>query len=205
MIASDSDRQKFRVLADAAKTHGSPAIRTVATIGGNLGTASPAGDLIPSLMVMDAEVLLASAEGERVVPVKDFFTGPGETVRTPDELIVEIHVPLLAGKAVFKKIGLRKAQTCSIASAAVRLEMDGKVCKDARIVLGSMAPTPIALHQGRGNDQGQGARRGIDRRVRCHRRSPRAAPSTTSVPRPGTASKAATALVARALAQAAGV
>lgn len=143
LIASDLLAAKFPVLVDAAKTHGSPAIRSVATIGGNLGTGSPAGDLIPPLMVMDAEVLLVSAGGERVVPVKDFFTGPQETVCKPDELIVEIRVPLQAGAAVFEKLGHRKAQTCSLASAAARLEMDGKVCKDARIVLGSMAPTPI--------------------------------------------------------------
>lgn len=143
LLASDLLARKFPVLVEAAKTHGSPAIRSVATIGGNLGTGSPAGDLIPPLMVMDAEVLLVSAEGKRAVPVKDFFTGPQKTVRKPGELIVEIRVPLQAGKAVFEKLGLRKAQTCSLASAAARLEMDGKVCKAARIVLGSMAPTPI--------------------------------------------------------------
>ena len=93
--------------------------------------------------VMDAEMLLVSAGGERVVPVKDFFTGPQETVCKPDELIVEIRVPLKAGKATFEKLGRRKAQTGALASAAARVEMDGKVCKDARIVLGSMAPTPL--------------------------------------------------------------
>jgi carbon-monoxide dehydrogenase medium subunit len=86
---------------------------------------------------------LASVRGERAVPVRDFFTGPGETVLAADELIVEIRVPLLAGKAVFEKLGRRKAQVCSIVSAAVRLEMEDGVCRDARIVLGSMAPTPI--------------------------------------------------------------
>jgi CO/xanthine dehydrogenase FAD-binding subunit len=143
LIASDLIAQKFPVLLEAAKTHGSPAIRSVATIGGNVGTGSPAGDLIPPLVLVDAEVVLLSAKGERVVPVKDFFTGPQKTVRKPGELIVEIRVPLQAGKAVFKKLGMRKAQTCSLVSAAARLEMDGKVCKAARIVLGSMAPTPI--------------------------------------------------------------
>jgi carbon-monoxide dehydrogenase medium subunit len=143
LLASDLVKKKLGALAHAAETHASPAIRTAATIGGNLGTGSPAGDMIPPLMVMDAEVRLASAEGERVVPVKDFFTGPQETVCAAEELIVEIRVPLLAGKAVFEKLGRRKAQVCSIVSACARLEMDGKVCKDARIVLGSMAPTPL--------------------------------------------------------------
>lgn len=143
LIGNDLVAKKFPVLLAAAKTHASPAVRTAATIGGNLGTASPAGDLIPPLMVMDAEVVLTSARGERTVPVKDFFTGPGETVRAADEMIVEIRVPLLKGTAVFEKLGRRKAQVCSIVSAAARLEMDEGVCKDARIVLGSMAPTPI--------------------------------------------------------------
>lgn len=143
LLVNDLIADKFEVLAAAAQTHASPAVRTAATIGGNLGTASPAGDLIPSLMIMDADVILASVRGERAVPIKDFFTGPGETVRAADELIVEVQVPMLPGKAVFEKLGRRKAQVCSIVSAAVRLEMDGGVCKDARIVLGSMAPTPI--------------------------------------------------------------
>jgi len=143
LIGNDLVAKKFPVLLAAAKTHASPAVRTAATIGGNLGTASPAGDLIPPLMVMDAKVVLTSARGKRKVPVKDFFTGPGETVRATDELIVEIRVPLLKGTAVFEKLGRRKAQVCSIVSAAVRLEIDEGVCKDARIVLGSMAPTPI--------------------------------------------------------------
>jgi len=143
LIGNDLIAKKFPVLLAAAKTHASAAVRTAATIGGNLGTASPAGDLIPPLMVTDAELVLTSARGERTVPVKDFFTGPGETVRSADELIVEIRVPLLKGTAVFEKLGRRKAQVCSIVSAAVRLEMDEGVCKDARIVLGSMAPTPI--------------------------------------------------------------
>jgi CO/xanthine dehydrogenase FAD-binding subunit len=143
LLANDLLAEKFGVLLEAAATHASPAVRTTATIGGNLGTASPAGDLIPPLMVMDADVILASAEGERAIPIQDFFTGPGETVRRADELIVEIKVPLLEGNAVFEKLGRRKAQVCSIVSAAVRLVMDGDVCREARIVLGSMAPTPI--------------------------------------------------------------
>jgi carbon-monoxide dehydrogenase medium subunit len=143
LIASDLLAEKFELLVAAAKTHATPAVRSTATIGGNLGTASPAGDLIPPLIVMDAEVVVVNAQGNRVVPVKDFFVGPGETVLAPDEMILEIHVPLLGGKTAFKKLGLRKAQTCSIVTATVRLEMDGGVCQDARIVMGSMAPTPL--------------------------------------------------------------
>ena len=204
LLTSDLVAEHVGVLADAAKTHGSPAIRTAATIGGNLGTASPAGDLIPPLMVMDAEVLLVSAEGERVVALKDFFTGPGETVRAPSELIVEIHVPLLPGKAAFEKIGRRKAQQCSIASTAVRLEMDGDVCKDARIVLGSMAPVPLRCTEAEALITGKTLDEGLI--AKCAAKA--ISESTPIDDQRATAwyrTKAGTALVARALTQAAGV
>lgn len=204
LIASDLIAEKFPVLLDAARTHGSPAVRSVATIGGNLGTGSPAGDLIPPLMVMDAEVLLVSAGGERVVPVKDFFTGPQQTVRKPDELIVEIRVPLQAGKAAFQKLGRRKAQTCALASATARLEMDGKVCKDARIVLGSMAPTPIRCIKAEGMITGKELDEGLI--AKCAAEA--IAESSPIDDQRATAwyrKQAGKALVARAVAQAAGV
>ena len=204
LIASDLLAEKFEVLVAAAKTHASPAVRTAATIGGNLGTASPAGDLIPPLMVMDAEVVLASARGERTVPVKDFFTGPGETVRAADELIVEIQVPLLKGTAVFEKLGRRKAQVCSIASAAVRLEMDEGVCKDARIVLGSMAPTPIRCPKAEEMLKGKA----IDAALVAQCAAQAIAESNPIDDQRATAwyrQKAGTALVGRALAKAAGI
>jgi CO/xanthine dehydrogenase FAD-binding subunit len=204
LIASDLVAAKLSVLADAARTHGSPAIRTTATIGGNLGTASPAGDLIPSLMIMDAELLLVSAEGERVVPIQDFFTGPGETIRTPGELIVEIRVPLRPGKAVFKKVGRRKAQQCSIVSTAVRLEMAGDVCKDARIVLGSMAPTPLRCTKAEALITGKS----LDERLLAECAAKAVAESAPIDDQRATAwyrKKAGTALVTRALTQAAGL
>jgi carbon-monoxide dehydrogenase medium subunit len=200
LLKSDLVAAKFGVLADAAKTHGSPAVRTAATVGGNLGTASPAGDLIPSLMIMDAEVVLASAEGERVMALKDFFTGPGETVCAPGELIVEVRVPLLPGKATFKKIGMRKAQQCSIASTAVRLEMDGDVCKDARIVLGSMAPVPLRCTEAEAMITGKALDEALI--AKCAEKA--VSESTPIDDMRATAwyrTKAATALVARALAQ----
>jgi CO/xanthine dehydrogenase FAD-binding subunit len=204
LLASDLIAEKFGVMTVAAQTHASPAIRTTATIGGNLGTASPAGDLIPSLMVMDADVILASVRGERAVPVKDFFTGPGETVRAADELIIEVQVPLLPGKAVFEKLGRRKAQVCSIVSAAVRLDMDGGVCKDARIVLGSMAPTPIRCPKAEAMLKGKA----VDEALIAQCAAQAIAESNPIDDQRATAwyrRKAGTALVGRALAKAAGV
>ena len=204
LLNNDLIAQKFGVLAEAAATHASPAVRTSATIGGYLGTASPAGDMIPSLMIMDADVVLASSKGQRTVPIQEFFTGPGETVRAPEELILEIHVPLLEGKAVFKKLGRRKAQVCSIVSTAVRLEMDGGVCKDARIVLGSMAPTPLRCVKAEAMVKGKA----IDAALVAECAAQAVAESTPIDDQRATAwyrAKAGTALVDRALAQAAGI
>jgi CO/xanthine dehydrogenase FAD-binding subunit len=100
-------------------------------------------------LVLDAEVLLKSAKRKRVVPIKKFFTGPGETVLKSDELVVEIHIPPVRGKTEFFKLGRRRAMTLSVLNVAVRLEMAKRrlglfrKCNEARIALGSMAPTPI--------------------------------------------------------------
>ena len=80
--------EKAGLLAEAAKQGGCVATRNAGTIGGNLANASPAADLATPLLVLDAELLLKSADGERVVPINEFFTGPGETVLKPDELLV---------------------------------------------------------------------------------------------------------------------
>jgi CO/xanthine dehydrogenase FAD-binding subunit len=141
--------KKAGVLAEAAKQGGCVATRNAGTIGGNLANASPAADLATPLLVLDAEILLKSAKKKRVVPIKEFFTGRGETVLKPDELVVEIHIPPLRGKTTFLKLGRRRAMTLSVVNVAVRLEMAKKrsrsfrTCNEVRIALGSMAPTPI--------------------------------------------------------------
>lgn len=135
--------ERAGVLAEAARQSGSAAIRTTATIGGNLVNASPAADLATPLLVLDAELLLRSTRGARRVAVQDFFKGPGETVLESDELLTEISFSPPKGRSVFLKLGRRKAMTLSVVNVAVRLEMDGTVCKDARIALGAMAPTPL--------------------------------------------------------------
>ena len=128
----------------------------MATIGGNLANASPAADLATPLLAMDAELLLMSDKGKRTVALKDFFTGPGKTVLRPGELIVEVSIPSLKGKTVFLKLGRRKAMTLSVVNVAVCLEMDGKKCKDARIAMGSVAPTPLRCTRAEGLLKGKG-------------------------------------------------
>ncbi len=143
LLEDDMVLAHLSTLADSVSQLGSVAIRTAGTVGGNIANASPAADTVPPLMIMDADLVLVGGDGERTVSLEDFFTGPGDTVLKTGELIKEIHVPLLKGETAFLKLGMRKAQTCSVASVAVRLEMDGDICTDARIVVGSMAPTPL--------------------------------------------------------------
>jgi carbon-monoxide dehydrogenase medium subunit len=196
--------EKASALAEAARQFGSVAIRSAATVGGNLANASPASDLVPPLLAMDAELRLTSAGGERTVALKDFYTGPGETALKPDEFIVEVSVPLLAGKTVFLKVGQRKAQTLSVVNVAVRLEMDGTVCKDARIVLGSMAPTPMCCADAEDLIKGKT----VDKTLIDQCAAAAVAQTAPIDDQRATAwyrKKAGTALVARGLAQAAGV
>lgn len=135
--------RKASALAEAARQAGTPAIRSAASIGGNLANASPAADLATPLLAMDAELLLRNAKAKRVVAVKDFFKGPGQTQLKPGELITEVSIPLSKGKTVFLKLGRRKAMTLSVVNVAVRLDLARKKCRDARIAIGSVAPTPL--------------------------------------------------------------
>lgn len=204
LITSDLVVKKAGALAEAAQQFASVAIRSVATVGGNLANASPAADLAPPLLAMDAELRLANAGGERIVAIKDFFTGPGETVLKPDEFIVEVSVPLLTGKTVFLKVGQRKAQTLSVVNVAVRLEMDGMVCNDARIALGSMAPMPLRCIDAEELIKGKT----LDKALIDKCAAAAVAQSAPIDDQRATAwyrMKAGTALVARGLAQAAGV
>jgi len=131
------------VLAEASRLGGSVAIRNAGTVGGNLANASPAADLSVALLALEASVVLKSATGERTVALRDFFTGPGQTVMNPDELLFEVQVPGPVGNACFKKLGRRKAMTLSVVNTGVKLKMDGRLCRDACISLGAMAPTPL--------------------------------------------------------------
>lgn len=204
LLASEAIAQKFGILFKAVKKHSSVAVRSAATIGGNVGTGSPAGDLLPPLMVMDAEVVLASTAGERVVPVAEFFTGPQQTVRKPNELIVELRVPLAAGNTAYEKVGLRKAQTIAATSVAVRVAMDGNVCRDVRIVMGSMAPTPLRCKKAEALIKGKAVDQAIIEACAAQaiaETSPIDDQRATAWYR----QKAGKAIVARALAQAAGI
>jgi CO/xanthine dehydrogenase FAD-binding subunit len=127
-------------LAMASRTVGSPQIRNAGTIGGNVGTASPAGDSLPWLLALDAEVVLASAAGERTSPLTDFLTGPKRTTRRDDELIRCVRVRQVPGPQHTAKIGPRNAMVISVASLAVIVDTDAR---RVRVGLGSVGPVPL--------------------------------------------------------------
>jgi CO/xanthine dehydrogenase FAD-binding subunit len=129
-------------LAQAASTVGSRQIRNVATIGGNVATASPAGDSLLPLLTYDAEVELVSQRGSRIIPLVEFFVGPKKTVRNPDEIITAITLVDCSGSQHFAKVGTRNAMVISICSIGARLNSTGG---SARIAVGSVAPTPLLV------------------------------------------------------------
>jgi CO/xanthine dehydrogenase FAD-binding subunit len=127
-------------LAIASRTVGSPQIRNRGTVGGNLATASPAGDALPPLYVSDAEVELASTTGTRRVAVTEFISGPKRTVARDDELIAAYHLPAATGAQQFAKIGTRNAMVIAVCSLSVAIWPQRRaVCA----CIGSAGPTPI--------------------------------------------------------------
>ncbi len=134
------ERSGPRALAEAARTVGSPQIRNAGTIGGNLGTASPAGDGHPFLAAVDATVELTSAGSTRLVPWNDFFVGVKKTARRPDELIVAVNLPeVLPERQAFGKIGVRNAMVIATVNCVVTRTEAGVTT----VALGSVAPTPM--------------------------------------------------------------
>jgi CO/xanthine dehydrogenase FAD-binding subunit len=126
-------------LAMAARTVGSPQIRNRGTVGGNLGSASPAGDSHPPLLACGADVEIASARGERRVPVEEFFTGPKRSVLEPDELVAAVHVTPATGPQQFSKIGPRNAMVIAVTAFALALHPH---LRRVGTGIGSAAPTP---------------------------------------------------------------
>lgn len=119
-------------------------IRNGATIGGNLGTASPIGDTPPALLALDAELVLAGLDGTRVVPLADYFTGYRQTVRAPGELIQSVRIPLpLAGITAFHKIAKRRFDDISSVAIGYAIDVQDGIVRTARIGLGGVAATPL--------------------------------------------------------------
>ncbi len=134
-------RRRLPMLAAAAAQIGGRQVQNRATIGGNIGNASPAGDSLPVLAAAEAIVVLRSAAGERRVPFAGFFTGYRQTVRAADELIAAVEVPPVEGAQWFRKVGTRAAQAIS------KVVMAGVRGSGTRLAVGSVAPTVVRLRE----------------------------------------------------------
>lgn len=143
--------QRYPVISQAAGQLGSVAVRNMGTLGGNLCNAAPSAETAPALIGLSARAKIVGPDGERVVPLENFFVGPGETVLKKGELLVEIQVPPMPPdtKAVYLKHAIRGSIDLAIVGVAaiVTLEPGSNVCKDIKLVLGAVAPTPMRAHQ----------------------------------------------------------
>src|SRR5438093_4479689 len=126
-------------LAEASRTVGGPQIRNRGTVGGNLGTASPAGDALPPLLVCSAEVQVASLRGERRLALSEFVVGPKRNVLAEDELILGVSVDATDSRQTFMKVGPRNAMVIAVVSLALRV--DGEL----RAAFGSARPVPTLV------------------------------------------------------------
>ncbi len=146
ILADDEITVLFPALVEACRQFAGPPIRNLATLGGNIVNASPAADLVPPLMAYDANIVLASSAGERVLALAEFFTGPGQTVMQADEILTQIRLPLMPPDSAswFIKLGQRRSMAISIINLSIRLTLSANgTVSDARIVVGAAAPTPL--------------------------------------------------------------
>jgi len=141
------DQDAVPMLREAARNTASWSIRNMGTVGGNLFTPPPGGDVAVALLALDASVTLASTRGDRVLPLADFLTGFMRNELAEDELLVEIGVPIRSEATAYLKLGRKHANTPAVVTVAVRLEWRRERVADARIALGAVGPHPIRARQ----------------------------------------------------------
>jgi CO/xanthine dehydrogenase FAD-binding subunit len=149
LAASEIIKTWAPALASAARQMGNPLIRNRATLGGNLADASPAADSAPPLLSLEAVVHTVQADGgKREIPVDRFFEGPHRTVLGGEEILTRVTFPKPKepSRNAYIKLGLRNASAISVVSIALLLQMEGEVCRRARVALGSVAPTPMRAY-----------------------------------------------------------
>ena len=131
------------LLAEAARHTASWSVRNMGTVGGNLFTPPPGGDVATALLALDAQVEVVRPGGRRVLPLDAFWTGFMTTALAPDELVVRIVVPVAATRHAFLKFGRKAANTPAVVTVAVRAAMDGSMVTDVRVALGAVGPHPL--------------------------------------------------------------
>lgn len=140
---SEEIQNGYTALAEGAAEIGSIQIRNLATLGGNIAHASPAADTVAALLALDAQVDIASADGERSVPINALFTGPGQTVLTAGEIITRFRLPSPASGSHYIKHKIREVMDLAFIGVAAAVDMDDGTITGARIGLAAVAPTPI--------------------------------------------------------------
>jgi carbon-monoxide dehydrogenase medium subunit len=150
-------REKFSVLFHAAESMASNQVRNRGTIAGNICNAVPSADTAPALLTLEAKLKLISQRGERTVNIEDFFTGPSETILADDEILQEIQVPNLPpqGRGVYLKLTPRRSMDLAIVGVALVAVPENGVCRDIRIALGAVSPTPVRVREAEAIVKGQ--------------------------------------------------
>lgn len=153
LLTSDALCTAVPFLEKAIRTIGGVQVRNIATMVGNLANASPAGDTLPTLYVLEAEVHTFGPQGSRLVPINQFVLDVRKTALKPAELIthVSFKVPDSNWHSTFQKLGLRRSMAIAVASVAVLLHIEDGVIKQARVALGSIAPTVIRASEAEGS------------------------------------------------------
>lgn len=156
---------KYGLICQAASQMASIAVRNVATVGGNLCNASPSADIAPALLTLSATTKLVSTAGERIVPLEDFFIGPGATALKTDELLTEVQIPSPPAHTagVYIKYTTRGGEELALIGVAVLLTLGGGdgICTDAKVALGAVAPTPIRARGAEGVLKGKKIEQGL--------------------------------------------
>lgn len=142
---SDLVKSYIPVLAEAAGLLGSPQVRNLATIGGNLCNGSPSADLTPPLLVLGATLSIFSSRGEKTLGLEEFFLGPSRTILLPDEILTGIAIPLPPEgvRLAFLKHSLKRSMDIALVNVAAMVSLSGNTCTDSKIILGAVAPTPM--------------------------------------------------------------
>lgn len=147
LCRSNIVKEKYTPLWDAVNVMASPQVRTLGTIGGNLCSAVPSADTAPPLIALGASAKVVGLKGERIVPFERFFKGPKESILRTNEILVEILIPKPSelSSGAYLKLMRRNAMDLALVGVAAFLRFDSnkKTCKEARIALGAVAPTPI--------------------------------------------------------------
>jgi carbon-monoxide dehydrogenase medium subunit len=140
-------REKYNILFQAMESMASPQVRHRGTVAGNICNAVPSADAAPALLALEAKVKLLSRRGERIINIGDFFTGPSETVLSNDEILTEIQIPNLprGARGKYLKLSPRQAMDLAVVGVAALLIPEDGICRDIRIALGAVSPTPMRV------------------------------------------------------------